>query len=88
MTSLALGLMLVTGYVDAGITADGTPVAVGVAACPQRMAFGQVLYIEGVGTVTCRDRTPGNPELIDVWVPTVAEAYAITGQRQVWEVTE
>ncbi len=78
--------MLVHGYVDSGTTADGTPTAPGVAACPLRMALGTVLLIEGIGTVVCHDRTPGNPELVDVWVGSVAEAFALTGYRRVWTV--
>lgn len=85
VTGLGLGvLMLVTGYILPGSTADGTPVGPGVAACPAWMPFGTALNVDGFGSVVCHDRyADGQGDLIDVWVPTLAEAYAVTGYRMI-----
>lgn len=84
MALLLAGLIYVTGYVEVGPTASGPISGPGVAACASDVAFGTRLAIEGVGTVTCLDRyserlTPR----VDVWVPTVADAYALTGVHAV-----
>lgn len=73
----------VTGYSTPSdwTTADRTPLGPGIAACPAWMRFGTVLEIDGVGLVTCHDRTPGNPQLIDVWFDRVADCFAVTGIR-------
>lgn len=75
-------VMAVTGYSlpPTWTTADGSHLYAGEAACPAQFPFGTVLDIEGIGAVACHDRTPGNPWLIDVWEPSKADCYAITGR--------
>lgn len=73
------GTIWTTGYSCppyCGLTASGVPVGPGVAACPSWMPFGTVLRVEGIGTVTCWDR---GPDWLDLWFPTLAECYRITG---------
>lgn len=76
------GWISVTGYVLPGTTADGSPVGRGVAACPSVFPFGTVLDVERVGLVTCHDRTRDDLWVVDCWVPTVQEAYALTCTRE------
>lgn len=73
------GTIFVTGYVEVGTTADGTPTGPGVAACPPGW-MGRTLAIEGVGTVVCHDAYASwlSPR-VDVWLPTVEACYAVTG---------
>lgn len=79
----AVGRILVTGYTGKGLTASGVLAAPGVAACPSWVPFGTLVWLDGVGTVRCADRYAAwlGPR-VDVWVPTVAEAYALTGLRE------
>ena len=72
--------MLVTGYDEVGTTADGTPTGPGVAACPAWMPFDTVVTLEGVGEVVCHDRYRADlSDRIDVWEPTDAACFALTG---------
>jgi 3D (Asp-Asp-Asp) domain-containing protein len=74
------GPMLVTGYSLPGVTASGVPVGPGVAACPRWLDLGAKLEIDGIGEVVCADRYPaGYGDHIDVWVPSTAQARALTG---------
>lgn len=74
----------VTGYTTPPdwTTADGMLVGPGVAACPAWFPFGTTLEIDGIGTVVCHDRTPGSPQLIDVWFADRADCFRVTGIRE------
>jgi 3D (Asp-Asp-Asp) domain-containing protein len=89
VNALLLGLMLCTGYVEAGVTADGTPTGPGTAACPPSLPFGTVLEVEDVGRVVCHDTyAPYLSDRLDIFVPSVADAYALTGPHRVWLITD
>jgi 3D (Asp-Asp-Asp) domain-containing protein len=72
---------LVTGYVLRGYTATGTYVHPGTCAVdPRVIPLGSYITISGLGT--CHAEDTGGAIIgyrIDVWVPTVAQAYALTG---------
>lgn len=83
--------ILATGYVSYGDTrtASGTVPTVGVtAACPPQLAFGTVVWLDGVGERRCEDSysTQLGPR-VDCYVGSVAEAYRLTGERA-WMVVE
>ena len=71
----------VTGYVLRGYTATGTYVHPGTCAVdPRVIPLGSYITISGLGT--CHAEDTGGAIIgyrIDVWVPTVAQAYALTG---------
>jgi 3D (Asp-Asp-Asp) domain-containing protein len=71
----------VTGYVLQGYTATGTYVHPGTCAVdPRVIPLGSYITISGLGT--CHAEDTGGAIIgyrIDVWVPTVAQAYALTG---------
>jgi hypothetical protein len=71
----------VTGYVLQGYTATGTYVHPGTCAVdPRIIPLGSYVTIAGLGI--CHAEDTGGAIVgyrIDVWVPTVAQAYAITG---------
>ena len=71
----------VTGYVLQGYTATGTYVHPGTCAVdPRVVPLGSYVTIAGLGT--CHAEDTGGAIIgyrIDVWVPTVAQAYALTG---------
>jgi 3D (Asp-Asp-Asp) domain-containing protein len=73
----------VTGYVLRGYTATGTYVHPGTCAVdPRVIPLGSYITIAGLGT--CHAEDTGGAIIgyhIDVWVPTVAQAYALTGWR-------
>ena len=75
----------VTGYVLTGLTASGTYTHPGTCAVdPRVIPLGSYFYVSGIGT--CHAEDTGGAILgyrVDVWVPTVAQAYAITGWRTV-----
>lgn len=72
--------MFVTGYDINGWTSSGVHTHPGTAACPRWLAIGTQVDIDGIGTVTCEDRYPAYArDHFDVWVPTYAEARALTG---------
>ena len=92
---IPLGLFLITGYTaEAGFpegqaTHSGHPVGPGVCAMNywQRITlgieWGEQLEIVGLGTFTVYDS--GCPYgVVDVWVPTNAEAYAMTAYYDVY----
>jgi len=73
----------VTGYTDRGYTASGVYTHPGSCAVdPRVIPLRTYIAIEGLGT--CHAEDSGSAVIgyhIDVWVTTVAEAYAITGYR-------
>src|SRR5438552_947296 len=79
--SAASAQFFVTGYVLQGVTATGTYVHPGTCAVdPRVIPLGSYVTINGLGT--CHAEDTGGAIVgyrIDVWVPTVAQAYAITG---------
>lgn len=84
MALLLAGMVFVTGYAQAGVTASGVHTHAGTAACPPDVAFGTRLAIEGIGQVVCEDAyAPWLSPRVDVYFPTVAECYAITGPHAV-----
>src|SRR5438132_5247278 len=77
----ATAQFFVTGYVLQGYTATGTYVHPGTCAVDARVIpLGSYITIAGLGT--CHAEDTGGAIIgyrIDVWVPTVAQANAITG---------
>lgn len=87
--SAATAQFYVTGYVLLGYTATGTYVHPGTCAVdPRVIPLGTYFTISGIGT--CHAEDTGGAIVgyrIDVWVPTVGDAYAITGWHTVtWGV--
>jgi 3D (Asp-Asp-Asp) domain-containing protein len=80
-TSAAAAQFFVTGYVLRGYTATGTYVHPGTCAVdPRVIPLGSYIRIAGLGT--CHAEDTGGAIIgyrIDVWVATVAQAYALTG---------
>ena len=80
-TSAAAAQFFVTGYVLRGYTATGTYVHPGTCAVdPRVIPLGSYITIQGLGT--CHAEDTGGLIIgyrIDVWVATVAQAYALTG---------
>jgi 3D (Asp-Asp-Asp) domain-containing protein len=80
-TSAAAAQFFVTGYVLRGYTATGTYVHPGTCAVdPRVIPLGSYIRIAGLGT--CHAEDTGGLIIgyrIDVWVSTVAQAYALTG---------
>jgi 3D (Asp-Asp-Asp) domain-containing protein len=80
-TSAAAAQFFVTGYVLRGYTATGTYVHPGTCAVdPRVIPLGSYITISGLGA--CHAEDTGGAIIgyrIDVWVPTVAQAYALTG---------
>ena len=80
-TSATTTRFFVTGYVLRGYTATGTYVHPGTCAVdPRIIPLGSYVTIQGLGT--CHAEDTGGAIIgyrIDVWVPTVAQAYALTG---------
>ena len=81
MASAATAQVFVTGYALQGYTATGTYVHPGTCAVdPRVIPLGSYVTIQGLGT--CHAEDTGGAIIgyrIDVWVPTVAQANAITG---------
>ncbi len=73
--------VFVTGYVDRGYTATGTYTHPGECAVdPRVIPLGSYITIDGLGT--CHAEDTGGAVIgyhVDMWVPTVADANAITG---------
>ena len=80
-TSATTAQFFVTGYVLRGYTATGTYVHPGTCAVdPHVIPLGSYITISGLGT--CHAEDTGGAIIgyrIDMWVPTVAQAYALTG---------
>jgi len=69
--------------------ADGTRVARGVAACPFSWAFGtkfRVPSLSKIQTYVCHDRSAFKQGLVDLWVPTLDEAFKIGRSRRIIEL--
>ena len=83
MTTATTARFFVTGYVLRGYTYTGTYVHPGTCAVdPRVIPLGSYIRIAGLGT--CHAEDTGGLIIgyrIDVWVPTVAQAYALTGWR-------
>src|SRR5438132_13627715 len=81
IASAATAQFFVTGYVLQGYTATGTYVHPGTCAVdPRVVPLGSYLTISGLGS--CHAEDTGGAIIgyrIDVWVPTVAQASALTG---------
>jgi 3D (Asp-Asp-Asp) domain-containing protein len=84
--------MRVTGYSSGdypGLTASGLPTRGNewtLVASHPRFSFGQVLEVEGLGPLVVADRGRLGTGHIDVLVPSRADAFALTGYREVcWE---
>ncbi len=75
--------VFVTGYVDRGYTASGIYTHPGTCAVdPRVIPLGTYITIDGLGV--CHAEDTGSAVIgyhVDIWVPTVAQAYAITGWR-------
>ncbi len=77
-----------TGYALRGVMADGRAVHLGAAACPGWLKLGSVVLVDGLGQLVCEDRYPAAmADHVDVWRPTAAECFAITGRRW-WRVLQ
>lgn len=96
-TFIYLGEYKVTGYDNCsgccgkwagGPTASGVMPEAGrtVAMC-SNYPFGTRIYIEGLGYYTVEDRGVSEGK-VDIYVNNHAEAYALTGWYDVWEVVE
>lgn len=77
----------VTGYsvgdpfTPGGITADGRKVRPGITvACPEELALGTMVYIEGVGPRVCEDRGALEGRWLDLAFETAAEALSFGKQ--------
>ena len=71
----------ITGYIDQGLTATGMQAGPGICAVdPSYIAMGTRIVIDGIGSCLAEDTGAAviGPH-VDVWVPTDAEANAITG---------
>ena len=86
MTSATTARFFVTGYVLRGYTFTGTYVHPGTCAVdPRVIPLGSYITISGLGT--CHAEDTGGAIIgyrIDVWVPTVAQAYGLTGWHTAW----
>lgn len=73
--------LLVTGYDDRGWTASGTQARYGECAVdPRYIPLGSYVHIPGIGD--CHAEDTGGEVIgwhVDVWRPTVAQCYALTG---------
>jgi 3D (Asp-Asp-Asp) domain-containing protein len=71
----------VTGYSLTGVTATGAEAGPGICAVdPSYIPLGARISIDGFGSCIAADTGPSVVGAhIDVWVPTVDQAYSITG---------
>jgi 3D (Asp-Asp-Asp) domain-containing protein len=78
------GRFFVTGYVDRGLTATGVRAGPGsVAVDPSVIPLRSYVRVDGIGTLRAMDTGGAIVGMrLDVWVGTVARAYAITGPRR------
>lgn len=85
MTSI--GSFYITGYTATGnATSSGVMPEVGVTAACNSLPAGTVIYIEGIGTRVIQDTGAMSNSVIDVFVGSTSEAYAITGTYEVYIV--
>lgn len=83
----------ITGYASTdfpGVTADGSTTTVGalaggqwIAAASWNIPMGAKVEIQDIGTYRVADRGMLGPRHIDVLVPSRADAYALTSNREV-----
>lgn len=82
-----LGVYYVTGYTATGnATSSGVMPSVGWTAACNGLPMGTIVYIEGIGTRQIQDTGGMSNSVIDVFVGSTSEAYAITGSYEVYIV--
>ena len=81
------GVWYVTGYTATGnATSSGVMPSVGWTAACNGLPMGTIVYIEGIGTRQIQDTGAMSSSVIDVFVGSTSEAYAITGSYEVYIV--
>lgn len=86
-TSNYLGTYKITGYVATGNPcANGNYPTAGYTIASNSLAMGTRVYIEGIGERVVEDRGGMAGNVIDVFVGSVDEAYALTGYYEVYLV--
>ncbi len=82
---IPLGRVWTTGYVERGLTATGTYAGPNQCATnPAWVPYGSIVKVAGLWNCRVTDTGALGWAHVDMWVPTVAQAYAITGYRQAW----
>lgn len=82
-----LGSYWITGYTATGSAcANGNYPSSGYTAACNSLPMGTVVYIEGIGTRVIEDRGGMANNVIDVFVDSTSDAYAITGTYDVYIV--
>lgn len=82
-----LGSYWITGYTATGSAcANGNYPSSGYTAACNSLPMGTVVYIEGIGTRVIEDRGGMASNVIDVFVDSTSDAYAITGTYNVYIV--
>lgn len=82
-----LGSYWITGYTATGSAcANGNYPSSGYTAACNSLPMGTVVYIEGIGTRVIEDRGGMASNVIDVFVDSTSDAYAITGTYDVYIV--
>lgn len=82
-----LGSYWITGYTATGSAcANGNYPSSGYTAACNSLPMGTVVYIEGIGTRVIEDRGGMSSNVIDVFVDSTSDAYAITGTYDVYIV--
>lgn len=82
-----LGSYWITGYTATGsVCANGNYPSSGYTAACNSLPMGTVVYIEGIGTRVVEDRGGMASNVIDVFVDSTSDAYAITGTYDVYIV--
>jgi len=77
--------VFVSGYDNLGLTATGTEAGPGqVAVDPSVFPYGSRFYLPGYGQLVATDTGAFSGLHLDVWLPTAAACYAITGYRRVF----
>ena len=82
-----LGTYTITGYTWTGDPcANGNYPTVGYTVACNSLPLGTVVYIEGIGTRVVEDRVGRSGLIVDVFVDSTSDAYAITGTYDVYIV--
>ena len=82
-----LGTYYITGYTATGSAcANGNYPTSGYTCASNSLPMGTVIYIEGIGTRVVEDRGGMASNVIDVFVDSTSEAYALTGSYNVYLV--
>ena len=82
-----LGVYYITGYTATGSAcANGNYPTSGYTCASNSLPMGTVIYIEGIGTRVVEDRGGMASNVIDVFVDSTSEAYAMTGSYNVYLV--